>query len=330
MYNGRSRGGGAIVEMTKLERVRAALAGEPVDRVPFSFWYHFGQHFREGTHHADVEHAFFKRFGLDFIKVMNDYEYPRPAGLYDIEEPADWRRLNTVSPWEYDGYKQELIALRELARRLAGEAYFIDTIFSPWTTARNIAWKQWRRHMHEHPDDFLAGLDTITTNLERLVAAMIEVGTSGIFLTIAGAGEQSMTGEEYEKFGRPFDIRVLRAAEDAPFNVLHVHGSSVYLQQVLDYPVHCINWADRDATNPSLSQAREWTNLTLMGGIEHRAFKETCLTEVQEQVRDAIAQTGGRNFILAPGCSLKTNTYTGQLDNLRAAVLKWGRPGSGD
>jgi len=28
--------------MTKIERMRATLAGEPVDRPPFSVWYHFG------------------------------------------------------------------------------------------------------------------------------------------------------------------------------------------------------------------------------------------------------------------------------------------------
>lgn len=27
--------------MNKIERVRAALRGEPVDRIPASFWFHF-------------------------------------------------------------------------------------------------------------------------------------------------------------------------------------------------------------------------------------------------------------------------------------------------
>ena len=226
-----------MAELTKRERVQAALEGKPVDRVPFSMWYHFGQQFREGVHHAEVEYAFFRRFDLDFIKVMNDYEYPRPEGLYDVKEPADWHRLSTISPWNHEGYQQELVALRELSHKLAGEAYFIDTVFSPWTTARNISWKHWRKHLEEHPDDFLAGLDTITTNLERLVAAMLEAGASGIFLTLAGACSEAMKWEEYARFGRPFDLRVLRAAEGAPFNVLHVHGSGVYLREVLDYPV---------------------------------------------------------------------------------------------
>jgi uroporphyrinogen-III decarboxylase len=62
----------------------------------------------------------------------------------------------------------------------------------------------------------------------------------------------------------------------------------------------------------------------MMGGVEHSTFKETYLADAEEQVKDAIAQTEGRKFILTPGCSVKTNTYVRQLDNLRDAVRKWG------
>lgn len=310
----------ATVQMTKIERVRAALAGEQVDRVPFSAWYHFGQQFRGGAVHAEVEHAFYQRFGIDFLKVMNDYDYPRAEGGYDVVEPEDWLRLPQVSPWSYDGFKQELIALRELSRKMGSEAYFIDTVFSPWTIARNLCWKNWRAHLEMRPDDFLAGLETITVNLERLVSAMMEVGASGIFYSVAGASAEYMSQEEYSRFGMPFDIRVLKAAEGAAMNVLHIHGNAVYFKELLSYPVGCISWADRSPSNPTLSGARSLTGRALMGGIGHELFKETPLAEVQEQARDAFAQAGGRRFILAPGCAIKTNTPPHQIDNLREAA----------
>ena len=58
--------------MTKIERMRATLAGEPVDRPPFSVWYHFGnQHAApEWTARAHLE--FFEFYDLDLLKVMND------------------------------------------------------------------------------------------------------------------------------------------------------------------------------------------------------------------------------------------------------------------
>ncbi|MBI2162738.1 MAG: uroporphyrinogen decarboxylase, partial [candidate division NC10 bacterium] len=44
--------------MTKIERVRAALAGKPVDRPPFSVWYHFGLQHLPGRALAEAELAF--------------------------------------------------------------------------------------------------------------------------------------------------------------------------------------------------------------------------------------------------------------------------------
>ena len=37
--------------MNKIERVRAALAGTPMDHPPFTIWYHFG------NQHAPAERA---------------------------------------------------------------------------------------------------------------------------------------------------------------------------------------------------------------------------------------------------------------------------------
>ncbi len=308
--------------MHKIERVDAALGGEEVDRPPFSIWYHFGDQHLDGKAHAETEYNFYRHYDLDFLKVMNDYEYPRPDGLYDVEKPEDWHRLVTVNPWEYAGYREQLVAMRELSKKLAGEAYFIDTIFSPWTVARNIAYKVIHRHMKENSEELLHGLDVITTNLERYVSALIEVGCSGIFLSIAGATRNYMTFSEYEKFGKPFDIRILRAAEDARFNVLHVHGSKIYFKEVSDYPVQAISWADRDGTNPSLSKARRVSNKCFMGGIDHEAFKETYLKDVEEQIKDAVKQVNRVGLIIAPGCSVKPNSYVGQIMNVRETLRR--------
>ncbi len=306
--------------MTKIERVEAALKGKRVDRPPFSIWYHFGDQHLDGKAHAENEYNFYRHYELDFLKVMNDYEFPRPEGLYDIDKPEDWYKLITVNPWEYRGFKEQLIALRELSVRMSGEAYFIDTVFSPWTIARNISYKVFTKHMEQYPEEFLHGLDVITTNLERLVSAMIEVGASGIFLSIAGATKDYMTWKKYEKFGKQFDLRVLRAAEGAPFNVLHIHGSRIYFKEVCDYPVSAFSWADRDKKNPSLKHARKYTKKCLMGGIDHLSFKETYLEDTRKQIMDAIEQVKGKGLIICPGCSVKSNSYETQIRNIHRVL----------
>src|SRR5262249_52589889 len=69
------------VALTKIDRVLAALRGEPVDRLPFSFWYHFGLQHRPGKVHAEAELDFYRFYQPDFLKVMSDYPYPLPKGL---------------------------------------------------------------------------------------------------------------------------------------------------------------------------------------------------------------------------------------------------------
>jgi hypothetical protein len=41
--------------MNKIDRVNAAIKGKPVDRLPFSFWYHFGLHHTPGDIFAQAE-----------------------------------------------------------------------------------------------------------------------------------------------------------------------------------------------------------------------------------------------------------------------------------
>lgn len=297
------------IRASKLERIDAALAGGTPDVVPFSAWYHFGLHYLPGHVHAEAEVSFFEHFDLDFLKVMDDYMYPLPSEMREVMKPSDWHRLKAVDPWDYSEYTEQLSALKIIGNKLKGRAYFIDTIFSPWTVARNLAWKHHEAHRREHPDDLLAGLATITENICRFVKAAIDVGASGIFYSIAGATEEYMTEAEYERFGKPFDLKVLDAAKGAHMNVLHVHGSRTYFDLVKEYPVKAVNWSDRDATNPTLAKARTLTPKCLMGGIDEVNAKEMTTAELTQQIADAVARTQGRGFICTPGCSVKTNIY---------------------
>src|SRR5581483_8851456 len=65
--------------MTAGERVRAALVGASVDRVPFVFWHHFRPE-GSGERLAQLTKAFFHdTFDLDIIKIMPDLPYPEPG-----------------------------------------------------------------------------------------------------------------------------------------------------------------------------------------------------------------------------------------------------------
>jgi uroporphyrinogen decarboxylase len=77
----------------KLERVKAALAGEAVDRPPYAFWTHFPGIDLDPIRLADTTMAFAARHDLDFIGSMHN-------GMYCTE---DWGVVCDYSDIERGG-----------------------------------------------------------------------------------------------------------------------------------------------------------------------------------------------------------------------------------
>jgi uroporphyrinogen decarboxylase len=104
-------------------------------------------------------------------------------------------------------------------------------------------------------------------------------------------------------------------------NTLHIHGDKdLMFDLVLDYPVQVLNWSDRLA-GPSLREARGLTSKCLMGGWhEFGALSTGTEEKIVEEARDAVAQTAGRKFILANGCSVPDETDERWLHVGRDAV----------
>ncbi|MFM1989235.1 MAG: hypothetical protein RJA99_2192 [Pseudomonadota bacterium] len=90
--------------------------------------------------------------------------------------------------------------------------------------------------------------------------------------------------------------------------VLHVHGSSLTIERVLDDPFEVPSVSDRLEGDPTLVQLRGMTDRCLMGGLDESSVTEMSLPEVRAQVRDAVARAGRTRFILSPGCTIPTHT----------------------
>jgi uroporphyrinogen decarboxylase len=173
--------------------------------------------------------------------------------------------------------------------------------------------------MQEAPDALHAALAAVTETLATYSGACLEAGADGIFFaTTEWATFDVLTWEQYETFGKPYDLRVLAAVQGAPFNILHVCRPNNMLESFLDYPVPAVNWAMHAPGNASLAAARAKTEKALMGGVDERhALLRGSPDDVRGQAQEALRQTGGRGFLLAPGCSIPPQTPP---ENLRAAV----------
>ena len=294
--------------MNKIERVRAALAGRPVDRAPFAVWYHFGNQHAPAERAAQVHLEFFDHYDLDLLKLMNDYDYPMPDGLEVIASAEDLGRLRPFDPVQTP-FGTQLRTVELVAAALRDRALFVDTVFNAWNTLkRNLVREAMPSLMAEQPRAVEAALQVVNDNLIRYARASLSRGAAGIFLSVPATAE-SLTREQYEQFMRPFDLAFLEAIKGrGECHVLHAHGERLYLDRLLDYPVHALSWADLNG-GPTVAEARRRTSLTLMTGLDHVKFAESSARLVREGVRRALAAGGPTRFILAPGCSVPTYTY---------------------
>ncbi len=294
--------------MTKIERVRAALAGKPVDHPPFTVWYHLGLQHAPAERTAQAHLEFFEAYDLDWLKAMNDYSYPMPPGIETLAEARDLKKLTPLDV-ERTPLGEQLRAVEILARELRDRALVVDTLFNAWNTLRrNVVKDAIGPLMRDHPGELEQALDVVNQNLIMYALASLDRGAAGIFLSVPGS-EEFVTRDQYERFMRPYDLALLEAVRSrGDFHVLHAHGSRLYFTDMLDYPVDAISWADREG-GPSLHEARALTRRALMGGIAHSGFAYSSAAAVRREIRDAVSAAGREKLLLAPGCALATYTF---------------------
>lgn len=309
--------------MTSGERVRAALAGEHVDRVPFIFWHHFKPE-GSGERLAQLTKEFFHdKFDLDIIKIMPDLPYPEPGRGITSSELRNLPRLDLETPI----FQDQLTCIRTLRRQLGEDYPIILTIFSPLTYAmRWIGRDKVVEAARADPQAFEQGLAVIAENLRGLLAAAIEAGASGIFFSCMGATNRHFTREEYARLGRFYDLQALSGTGQGWLNIVHVHADpeqvddEIYFEDFIDYPVQVMSWSDR-LTGPSLSEALTLTDKCLMGGLAERGpLTHGSETEIENEILGAVTQTRGRRLILANGCSIPDDNPENWLHIARRLV----------
>ncbi len=322
--------------MKACDRIYAAVTGRPVDRMPVALWRHFPEQDQRAETLARSHIEFQRRWQWDFLKVTPASGYygddwglragykPNREGTRHItdrpiKKTADWRHLRALDVTA-GAFGRELHALR-LIREALPDDLILSTVFSPLTIASTLAGREALvRYLRENLEDLHRGLEVIADVAARFGSETLASGADGIFFATQTASTEYLTIEEYEEFGRPYDLRVLEAASRAEIRVLHLHGTAVMFDELTDYPVDVINWHDRK-TPPTLAQARERFSGCLAGGInEWETLTAATRDGITQEVRDAIAQTSGTRHILAAGCVIPIDVSEEHLQTVRSAV----------
>jgi uroporphyrinogen decarboxylase len=214
-----------------------------------------------------------------------------------------------------------LKCLSILVDELGPDTPVIQTIFNPLSQAKNLVGKEALLvHLRRYPDAVQAGLKVITETTQRFVEAALKTGIAGVFFAVQHAQYGLLSEQEYDHFGRQYDLPVLEMTRSAWFNMLHLHGQQVMFDRVLDYPVQAINWHDRDA-GPPLAEALDLFPGALCGGLSRIASVVLGTPEeVRKEAEEAIQVTGGRRFILGTGCVTPVVAPHGNLLAVRQSV----------
>ena len=326
-------------EMKHGERMRAVLAGGEVDRPAVSMWRHHFADERTPEGLAEATLAFQREFDWDFIKVnpratyhaesfgmafrpLED-DHPEVVAPF-VGTPQDWRKV------EEQGLDNAVLAghLRALEAVLHGtgdDTPVLMTVFNPISIAARFApsGRAFGQHLREHFDEVAPALEAIAETFVRFGRACLERGASGLFFaTTAWATRKRLSEDEYARFARPYDLRVLEAAEEAPANLLHVCQDQNMLAALADYPARAFNWDAHGDGNASLREGKAMVgNRPVIGGIPHgQALAHATPEQVGSWAAEAVETMGPRGWMLGPGCTFEPSVPEANLRALREAV----------
>ena len=310
--------------LTHKERVDRALRGEDVDRPPFSLWHHY----KRPTAQLEAQDhlAFHHKYDTDFVKVMNDFDYPRST-------TGKWYELQPLKV----PYPEQLRTLELIRDGLNSDAYFIDTLYGPYMTAmlllaaepefagkkdaedRSDVISRIHTFQKENPSEWEGAMEAITLSTINHIHRSQELGCSGTLVSIFNATSKFGSVSDYERYSRPYDKRVLAALAGTKLTLLHLHTlERLYLSQFQDFEAPVINYSVKTSGIP-IAEVRKVYPQAIAGGVDEVDFDKLTAEEIRKQWMLSREQAGSK-YIITPGCSVPDASTDAELARMPSAV----------
>jgi uroporphyrinogen decarboxylase len=326
-------------QMTKRERLAAAIKGEATDRVCVALWKHFPVEDMTPEGLATSALTFQKKYDWDLIKFTPTGTYsvmdwgaetvwqPNNMGVrtvvkFGVTRAEQWSQLPKLDVTKgYYGAQNQALSL--MAREVKDQTPILQTIFSPLTTARKLAGDRIFTDLRTSPVVFKQGLEMITDITIQFALEAVKAGADGLFFATQLGSYRLLNDAEYQEFGEYYDRRILDALkEKCEYMIIHIHGEDTMYPMLMNYPVNGANWHDR-ITAPTLAEGRKHFSGLMCGGInEWNTLVTGPVSAIEAEVQDAITQTGGRGLMIAPGCVVPGHAPEEHLMVVRRAVEK--------
>ena len=320
----------------KRKRLEAALSGNEPDRVPVALWRHWPGDDQDAQALAAAHLKWQQDYDWDVLKVgpassysvvdwgvqdrwVGHIEGTREYTHRPIQQAEDWAKLQPLDPSK-GMLATQLETLRLVKESVGDTVPILTTIFAPLSQAKHLADNEpMLTHLRREPELFRQGQETIIESTLRFIEAAKKIGIDGIFYAVQHARYPLLSRDEYETWGRPFDLQILNAVQDLWLNMVHLHSTDVMFNLVAEYPVQLLNWHDRE-TGISLSDGLQQFKGAASGGVDHWTLHQESPENTLAEVKDAIAQTNGRRLLLGTGCVAMTTTPLRNIRALRESV----------
>lgn len=333
--------------MRSLERVRAVVAGQPVDHLPVQpvimmfAARHFGvpyiEYTRDGRVMARAQSKLVRDFGIDCLLTCSDparevidiagegsigwYEDQGPAICEERAALLDKSRLKTFripDPLGGGRMHDRINAIEIMHQEFGGEVSIVGWVEGPLALAAEL--RGLTRTMTDFLDEpqFIKDLLDFTAEVAVVYAqAQIHAGADTIGMSDAAA---SMMGPRYyQEFLFPRQLRVVESIRQTHPEVmvrLHMCGNTdPLIPQMRQLPVHIFELDS--PTNLAAARARLGPGRIILGNV-------STITDMLEgrpqQVYEACGrchQTCGKFHIVGTGCEVPPTTPT---ENLHAMV----------
>jgi uroporphyrinogen decarboxylase len=314
-------------QMTRRERILAAIARQPVDRTPYAVWRHFPTVDHSPAGLAQATLRFHDHYGSDFLKITPRGGYAveawgcvegtevsedghRACARCGVRDADDWKRIRALDPATAPGWSEQLETIIRIGfDRRIGDAPVVPTLFSPLSLARKLSGGRLMPDLREHPTAVTDALKAITATVIRFADLALTEGVSGIFYSIQAASRRVGREEDYARFGEPFDREFLASIQGrSKLTIIHCHGDDLMFDRLAGLPGHAWNWDDR-ATPPTLAEGKARVSGAVVGGLDQwRTLRDGTAEGAAAEAAEAVAQVGGTGVIVAPGCVLPMKT----------------------
>jgi uroporphyrinogen decarboxylase len=317
----------------------AALRGQPVDRIPLAFWLHNFNTENSARGLADETLRLARTFDWDFLKPQSraqcfaemwgltyrpsrEKATPYTVTHTPVVDADDLARLPVADPRE-GALGEQLEALRLIRAAVGPDVPIIWTVFAPPMILPMLTRggrEQALGLLRDAPRESARAFDVMAETLAEYGRLCLAEGADGLFYATNVATRALMSAEQCRRWQRPWDLRILKSVERAPFNLLHVCGAGIHLDEFADYPVAALSFAAVPG-NPTLAAAHARTGRAIVGGLpakpEIAGMTEAALVARADA---ATREMGGRGLLLGPDCSVNPDTPARLMHAVGAAL----------